>query len=131
MTLRNKKLLIGVFILFAYMSMGIFGSFHMNHMTSTPMLDCPYAQNSFSICKNGLDHINDWHRFSNTVLPSLFIFSFLIFGMILFFFIKRNFLNQERFFYKLEYYLDNKELYFSREKIIKWLSLFENSPSLS
>ena len=47
MNLHNKKLLISVFILLAYISIGIFGLFQFNHMTETPMVNCPYTQNEY------------------------------------------------------------------------------------
>lgn len=130
MILRNIKLFIGISVLLAYISIGIFGLFTSNHITATPMANCPYAQNSQSICENSLDHINDWHQFSNVIFTSLFIFSFLILGIILYFFNQQNFLNQKQYFLNWKYYLDNKKLYISQNKIIKWLSLFENSPSV-
>ena len=128
MNLHNIKLFIGVFILLAYISIGIFGLFKFSHMDETPMLNCPYAENGFSVCDNNLDHINNWRQFSNAVLSSLFVFSFLILGIILYFFYK-NFLNQKRHFYKWKYYLDNKKWDTYPDRIIKWLSLLENSPS--
>lgn len=131
MSLQNKKLLIGAFILLAYISIGIFGLFQFNHIPETPMVNCPYTQNGSSICENILNHIQDWHWFSSAIFSSLSIFSFLILGVILYFFSKQNFLNQNQHFYKWKYYLDNKKLYSSPNRIIKWLSLFENSPSLS
>ncbi len=131
MSLRNKKLFIGLFILFAYTSIGIFGLFQFSHMTEIPMVNCPYAQNGFSICENGINHINDWHQFSNITLPSLFVFSLLILGVILYFFNECDFFDQKQHFYKWKYYLYDKKLYTFQNRIIKWLSLFENSPSLS
>lgn len=131
MNLQNKKLLIGAFVLLAYISIGIFGLFQFSHMSETPMVNCPYTQNGSSICENSLNHIQDWRQFSNAIFSPLFIFSFLILGIILYFFNKQNFLNQKQYFYKWKYYLDNKKLYSYQNKIIKWLSLFENSPSFS
>ena len=131
MSLHNTKLFIGVFILLAYISIGIFGLFQFNHMAEMPMTNCPYAQNGSSICENTLNHINDWRQFSNVIFTSLFIFSLLILGIILYFFGKQNFLIQKQHFYKWKYYLNNKKLYSCSDRVIKWLSLFENSPSLS
>ena len=130
MNLHNKKLLISVFILLAYISIGIFGLFQFNHMTETPMVNCPYTQNEYSLCKNSFNHINDWRQFSNTIFTSLFVFLLLILGIILYFFNKQNFLNQKQYLCKWKYYLNNKKLYTFSDGIIKWLSLFENSPSL-
>lgn len=131
MNLHKIKLFLGSFVLLAYMGTGIFGLFQFNHMAETPMVNCPYTQNGSSICENGFNHINDWRQFSNITFSSLFIFSLLILTIILYFFSKENFLNQKQYFYKWKYYLNNKKLYACPNRIIKWLSLLENSPSLS
>ncbi len=132
MSLRKIKLFIGVSALIAYISIGVFGLFNanqMNHMHGTPVSNCPYAQNGFSVCDNSLEHINNWRQFSNIIFPSLFIFSLLFLGIILYFYNKQNFLNQKKYFYRWKYYLYSKNLDTYPNKIIKWLSLFENSPS--
>ncbi|OGI64908.1 hypothetical protein A3H53_03860 [Candidatus Nomurabacteria bacterium RIFCSPLOWO2_02_FULL_40_10] len=131
MKLYNAKLFFGFFVLLTYISIGVFGLFELSHATEMPMANCPYAQNSFSVCENSLDHINNWQQFSNITFPSLFTFLLLTFGLVLYFYGKQNFLNQKQYFYKWKYYLDNKKLYSYSNRIIKWLSLFENSPSLS
>ena len=130
MSLHRVKLFAGIFVLLAYISIGVFGLFKLDHATEMPMANCHYAQNSFSVCQNSLSHINNWQQFSNTIFPSLFIFLLLTLALILYFYGKQNFLNQKLYFYKWKYYLNNKKLYTYRNKIIKWLSLFENSPSL-
>ena len=129
MNLQKVKSFIGFFILFAYISIGIFGLFQFGHAVEEPMLNCPYTEGGYSICNNSLSHINNWRQFSNAIFLSLLIFSFL--GLILYFFSKQNLLNQKQYFYKWKYYLDNKKLYKQSEGIIKWLSLLENSPSLA
>ncbi|MBI2627451.1 hypothetical protein HYW72_00815 [Candidatus Nomurabacteria bacterium] len=131
MNLRNAKLFLGFSILLAYISIGVFGLFKFNHMSETPMVNCPYSENGFSVCENTLEHINNWQQFSNATFSSFFIFSFLFLGIALYFFGKQNFLNQKQYFYKWKYYLDNKKLYTLPTEIIKRLSLFINSPSLS
>lgn len=131
MTLRNIKLLIGISVFLAYIGIGVFGLLKFNHISETPMTNCPYSENGFSVCDNSLDHINDWHQFSNVTPSSLFIFSLLILGIVLYFFGKQNFLNQKQYFYKWKDYLDNKKSYTYLNKIIKWLSLLENSPAFS
>ena len=93
------------------------------------MTNCPYAENGFSICENTFDHINKWHQFFNVITPSLFIFLLLILGIVLYFFGKQNFLNQKQYFYKWKYRLYDKKSCIYQEKVIKWLALFENSPS--
>lgn len=125
----NTKLFLGIFILLAYIGIGVFGLLKFNHITEMPMVNCPYTQNGSSICENSLNHINDWQQFSNITTSTLFIFSILILGIILYFLGKQNFLNQKQYFYKWKYYLYNKKLYTYDNKIIKWLSLLENSPS--
>ncbi|OGI57481.1 hypothetical protein A3B85_00585 [Candidatus Nomurabacteria bacterium RIFCSPHIGHO2_02_FULL_37_13] len=131
MNLQKIKSFIGIFILLVYISIGVFGLLQFNHMNETPMVNCPYTQNGYSICENSFGHINNWHQFSNAIFPSLFIFSFFILGIILYFLNKQNFLNQKQYFYNWKYYLYNKKLYKYPDRIIKWLSLFENSPSLN
>jgi hypothetical protein len=131
MSLPKAKLLIGVFVLLAYMSIGVFGLIRFSHMSETPMSNCPYAESSFSVCDNSLVHINNWHQFSNAIFTSLFVFSLLILGMFLYLLDQRYFLNRKQYFYKWKYYLDNKKLSTPLDKIIKWLSLLENSPSFA
>lgn len=132
MNFRTVKLFLGAFILFAYINIGVFGLLQFNHMAETPMANCPYTGNSFSLCENSLDHINNWRQFSNaTTTLLLWIFSLLAFWIILYFFDRRNFLNQKQYFYKWKYYLYNNKLYRLPNRLIKWLSLFENSPSFS
>lgn len=129
MSLPKTKLFIWIFILLVYANIGIFGLFHFSHTAETPpMANCLYTQNSYSICKNILDHVSRWQEFSNITISSSFIFSFLILGIILYFYNKQNFSNQNQYFYKWKYYLNNPKPYTYQERIIKWLSLFENSP---
>ena len=131
MILRNTKLLIGVAILSAYIGIGVLGLFEFSHMAETPMPNCPYTNNNFSLCENVLDHITKWQQFSSTIFPFLSIFLILILGIILYFIDKQNFFNPKLYFYRWKYYLDRQILNFYRTKFIKWLSLFENSPALS
>lgn len=131
MNLYHKKLFFGIFILLAYISIGVFGLFQASHISETPMINCPYADNGSSLCVNSLNHINNWRQFSNIIFPSLLIFSFLILGIVLYFLGKQNFLIQRLYFYKWKYYLESKKLNTYLNKIIKWLSLLENSPSFA
>lgn len=131
MALRNIKLLIGVSILLAYISIGIFGLFKFEHKAEMPMDNCPYAQNSYSVCENNFDHISNWRQFSNVITLSFFIFSIIILGLILYLFYKQNFLHKEQYFYRWQYGLYSKKLEKSPNRIIKWLSLLENSPAFS
>ncbi|MFZ2150185.1 MAG: hypothetical protein WAV15_03425 [Minisyncoccia bacterium] len=133
MSFRKNNLFIGALVLFAFISIGVFGLLqfgHVNHASEAPMVDCPYAENGSSVCENTLDHIANWEQFSNVVVSSIFIFSLLILG-ILYFINQQDFLNQNKHFNKWRHFLYNKKSYSSTYKIIKWLSLFENSPSFS
>lgn len=130
MKLYNAKLFSALFVLLAYISIGVFGLSKFNHTYEMPMANCPYAENGFSVCSDILDHINNWRQFSNVTLSQLLFFSLLILGIILYFPSRQKFLNQKKYFYKWKYYLYNKKLYTYPQEIIKWLSLFENSPSL-
>lgn len=130
MILRNIKLFLGFLVLITFISISVFGLFKFSHDAEVPMLNCPYTQGNFSICENSLSHINNWSQFLN-VTPAFFVFLSIILGIVLYFFNKRNFLSHGLYFYRWKYYLDNKKLHFYQNKIIKWLSLFENSPSFS
>ena len=131
MKLHTTKLFLVFFVSVMYISIGVFGLLQFAHFSKAPMPDCPYVENSFSICNNNFNHINNWRQFSNITLSPLFIFSFLIFGIILYFLNKQNFSNQKLYFYKWKYYLQDKKLFSRPNRIIKWLSLLENSPSFS
>jgi hypothetical protein len=130
MSTQRTQLFTGLFILVAFISVGVFGLLGFNHMSETPMVNCPYTQNDSSLCVNTLDHITKWQQFSNIISPALFIFSLLALALVLYFTNKQNLLNQKQSFYRWKYYLNNKTLYTFPNIIIKWLSLFENSPSL-
>ncbi len=129
MNSKHTKLFIGILIFLAYISIGVFGLFQFSHASETPMVNCPYAVGSYSVCDSSINHINHWQQFSNITFTPLFIFSLLILGLILYAYNQRSFLDKERhLFYKWKYYIDNKISYAYLNKIIKWLSLFENSP---
>ncbi len=129
--LANKKLFIGILILLAYVGIGAFGLFKFSHTSEKPMPNCPYTQNNFSLCENSFDHINNWRQFSDVILPTFLALSFLILGIVLYIFSEQNLLHQNHYFYKWKLYLDNQKSDTYQARIIKWLSLFENSPSLS
>lgn len=131
MNLHIIKFFLGSFLLVAYISLGIFGLFQFSHLAETPMINCPYTSNNFSVCENSFSHINNWRQFSDVIFPSLLIILILGLGMILYFFNKQNFLNQKQYFYKWKYYLNHKKSHAYTSRIIKWLSLLENSPSLA
>ena len=132
MRFGNSKMLIfsAIFILFAYIGIGVFGLFQFSHMNEMPMVNCPYTENNYALCENVLDHIANWQQFSNVTIPSIFIFSLLILGVIIFYLYKKDFLNQKLYlFYKWKYYIKNRFSKISLQKITHYLSLFENSPS--
>lgn len=131
MNLNKTKFLLGILVLFAYISIGVFGLLRFSHMSSAPMVNCPYSENNFSVCDSSFNHINNWQQFSNVSFSSLSIYLFLIFGLVLYFLNKHNFLKQKQYFYKWKYYLYDKKLDIYPDKLTKWLSLFENSPSFS
>ncbi len=131
MSLNKAKLFLGVLILLAYVGMGVLGLLTFSHTSEMPMPNCPYAQGGFSLCENSFVHINNWRQFSNTVRPSILVLLLLVLGVILHFYNKQKFLKQNQYLYRWKYYLYNKKLYTFPNRIIKWLSLFENSPSLS
>ena len=128
---KTKIFIFGtIFMLFVYIGIGVFGLLQFNSMSEMPMADCPYAQNSYALCENVLDHIANWQQFSNVTIPSLFIFSLLILGIVIYFFDKQNILNQVQCIsYKWKYYLESIFSKIAFGKIIRYLSLFENSPS--
>ena len=129
MNLRNKRFIVGVLILIAFVGIGVFGLMpftHASHAAEAPMVNCPYERGGFSLCDNSLIHIDNWKQFSNFILPSLLI---LLLAFALIWHFVSDFFNQEKYFYRNKYYLDNKTLYSYQKIITKWLSLFENSPS--
>ncbi len=128
MRLKNAQLFVGVLILVAYISIGVFGLFQVSHTNEMPMANCPYAVGSYSMCDSSINHINHWKQFSNATVTQLFIFSVLILGIILYFLNKQSFSIQEQYFYKWKYYIGYKKSYDYLYRLIKWLSLFENSP---
>ncbi len=132
MSIWKNNFIIGSLVLLAFVSVGVFGLVGWSHTTSsteTPMMNCPYAENGFSVCENTLDHISGWQQFSNVTLMSLFALYLFVSGIILYFIGKHNFFNEKQYFESWKYYLDIKILYSPKEEIIKWLSFFENSPS--
>ena len=132
MSLRNQNLFIGVFIFIAFMGIGVFGLLpftHSPHGVDMPMVDCPYADGGYSLCESTLEHVKNWQQFSNVIFPSLFIL-FLIFGIVWYYF-NSNLITEAKYFYRRKYYLNDEKLYSYQEKITKWLSLFENSPSFA
>ena len=121
-------------LIFSFIGIAVFGLLqfsHASHTPEAPMINCPYAENSYSICQSSLDHIKNWRQFSNVIIPSLSIFSLLVLGIVLYLFGKQNLLKQNQYFYKWKYFLYDQKLHTYKERIIKWLALFENSPSLS
>lgn len=132
MSLQNTKLFIGGILLLAYVSIGVFGLFQFNHTNKVLMNDCPYSLNTYSICKDSIDHINNWHIFSNAVFPALIILSIILFIITSYFFDRNKFFRQNLGqFYEWAYDLDDKFFQIYHRKITYWLSLFENSPPVN
>ena len=132
MKLPQAKLFFTFFVLLAYTSIGVFGLMQFTHANEMPMINCPYAENGFAVCDSAIDHINNWQQFSNAIIPSLSVFLLLTLCVVLHFFLKRrDFLNHDQFWYKFKYHSYDKALHNPLQEIIKWLSLFENSPSFS
>ena len=132
MSFGKNNFIIGAFVLMAFIGVGVFGllSFgHADNGAEAPMADCPYTESGSAICENTLDHIAGWQQFSNIIYPSLFVL--LVLAGILYFIGKQNFSNQGQRFFRRKSYLHNKKLHSYQEDIIKWLALFENSPSFS
>ncbi len=128
MNLHKPKSFIVTLILLAYIGIGVFGLFQLGHTTEMPMANCPYSVNSFSVCDGSINHIDHWRQFSNTTITSILIFSVLMLGIVLYFLNKHKLLNQKQYFYRWKYYIDNQKSSNYLYRIIKWLSLFENSP---
>ena len=85
MSILKNNLIIGAFILVAFVGLGVFGLFslgHADHGIEAPMVDCPYTENGSSFCENTLDHIAGWQQFSNVTLTSLFILYLFVSGII-------------------------------------------------
>lgn len=124
-----KTILLGVVIFLAYLSVSIFGLIQFSHLSEAPMPHCPYTQNNSALCMNSFDHVNNWRQFSNVPFLSLWLFLLLGLGLILYFFNRLDFSKQK--VQQWKYYLDNKKLFTPLYKITSWLSLLENSPSVS
>lgn len=121
------KFFIGILILLAYIGIGVFGLFQKGHTAEMLAINCPYSVGSFSVCDGSINHIDHWRQFSNITLASLLIFSVMM-GIVLYFLNKHKFYNQKQYFYRWKYYIDKQKSSDYLLKMIKWLSLFENSP---
>lgn len=129
MKLQNKKSLISIIVLFIYIIISIFSLISFVHTNEMPMEHCPYAQGGYTVCKTNFEHINSWYQFSNIILPTIFILITLILFAVLF--LNKKFLFNELSFFRWNFCLEKKYLNLKQEKITKWLSLFENSPSFN
>jgi len=132
MNLQSVKLFSGILILLLYISIGVFGLFQFGHTTNIPMENCPFTEGNFSACNNTTEHINNWQQFSNVVVPAFFVFTFFIFNIALYFLYTQKISHYIlSLLYKYKYSLKKKFLQTSLQKIARYLSLFENSPSLN
>lgn len=117
------KLFIGGFLLLIYISIATFGLYQLGHSAEMSKGECPYMQNSYALCNNSFGYINGWQQFSNVVINPIFILAILVVSSYLYI-IKKLPIN----FYKRRLFVSNKKTYLYFHKIIRWLSLFENSP---
>lgn len=134
MKFQRKNLIIGALILLAFFGAGALGLFQFSHSGMTmeaPMVNCPYSQNGFSVCVNELDHIGSWQKFLNVVFPSIAFISILFLGIVLHLLNKRNILLQEAYTERFRYDLYKEKVKSRPDNISRWLSLLENSPSLT
>ena len=122
----SRKLFIGLLILTAFVGVGVFGLLNFDHLSGAPMPDCPYTQNSFSLCENSLNHIAGWQKFSSIILPLIFVLLILA-GV--FYSLGQNLFDTVQNFYRRRD--SDAKKYFYTGTILKWLSLFENSPSFA
>lgn len=124
MAFSNTKSIIGIFVLFTFLYAGVLGLVSFSHGAGMPMANCPYTTNGYSICDSNLNHVDNWQKFLSVTLSALVV---LLLAVAFFCLVgSHNVLNTPFRFSKLE----NEKLYSPRNKIIKWLSLLENSPSL-
>ncbi len=126
MQLNQRKFFLGLIVLIAYVGIGALGVVAFGHTSEAPMPNCPYAPGEFALCSDTLEHVSNWQAFSNIILPLIFI-SLVLVGFL--YLLIPNILNPESFFYRLQDSNTQKSFYVG--VILKWLSLFENSPSLA
>ncbi len=69
MKVIETKQWVAVIVFSAYLFLGVFGLFPMQHTVSHHVPDCPYAQGAQSMCDNGIGHIRGWLQ-SGEVIPS-------------------------------------------------------------
>src|SRR3989344_6094084 len=129
MKLFVPKIFFVCFVLLVYVGIGAFGLREWGHLSEKPMPNCPYAESGTAICENTLGHIKNWQQFSSTTYVSLVIL--ILFLGVMWYLSVEYFFNTKKYFYHNKCYLDNnKKIYLSTQAATRWLSLFENSPSL-
>ncbi|OHB15249.1 MAG: hypothetical protein A2431_01770 [Candidatus Zambryskibacteria bacterium RIFOXYC1_FULL_39_10] len=132
------KKIIASLILVSFMSLLIFGIFTMIHNSDGQMLgQCPFSVADTSDCvqntvASAIHYISSYQSFINVtidygltiLLASLFIFA----SVFLILFTGQNIFKYITFI-KNRFY-DYSPVFSSTRKIIHWLSLFENSPTI-
>lgn len=129
MNLSGTKSFISIFILLAFVGVGVFGLLQFSHSADMPMANCPYSPSGYSICENTLGHIGKWQNFLSVTLPALFVLLLTV-AILLYFRKLLDLLNSRFNFLRRKYVRNNEKLYSPQRTVIKWLSLLENSPSL-
>lgn len=124
-----------------FISMVIFGLIFLMdmNMDQDSNHECPFAVLGSEICVTGIlgiaiHHISFYQYSSNIIVSkNIFVQLILIISCAIFWLlIRRLFLNQEpSLIYLIKCHLKDRCSSPKSEKIIRWLSLFENSPSIS
>lgn len=139
MSRQPKIKLLVIITSITFISVAAFGFIFMMDMSMDKLgnNDCPYTVIDGKICPTDIlgivsHHFSIYTSFSNIIF-STNIFEFImliIVSLTLWLFKIRSLLNRESFLvYLTKYYIRAKHSLFKLEKIMKWLSLFENSPS--
>lgn len=90
--IRNK-VVIAVFLVLGYLSMSLFSLMPSTHTRA--MQDCPYSPGSSSMCDMGQEHVAGWWSVTNTLVTKIFFL--LILAIVLFTFVREDYLIQARY----------------------------------
>lgn len=129
---------IAIFVFIAFMSMFVFGitSITNMNMDQNANNNCPIALGGDSTCPPGLlettiHHLSIYQSFFNIFISEnvFLLASLIIFLAFLYLFNKRLIFEFNILDFSRCLYPKKKFRSFKSRKIIKWLSLFENSPS--
>ncbi len=131
-----------IFSLIAFLSLSLFGVFGMHTsmqgkdggcIASTVQdSNCPYQVNSLDYLNF---HLNAYHSFSSVVFGEnvlkALLFSFSLLMLVILTFLTPHILRSTEFiFSKAKYRFRNSFYSHQKQKISRWLSLFENSPTV-